>query len=73
MQLEKKVFGSSRLVDDDDYQYVGVELNCESGKGHVRVDLTGINRWRSIDDTAAYLRWAAEEIEKIEVIDCPFL
>ena len=70
MELEKKVFGSSRLVDDDDYQYVGVELNCESGKGHVRVDLTGINR---IDDTAAYLRWAAGEIEKIEVIDCSFL
>ena len=73
MQLEKKVFGSSRLVDDDDYQYVSVELNCESGNGHVRVDLTGINRWRSIDDTAAYLRLAADEIEKIEVIDCPFL
>ena len=73
MQLEKKVFGSSRLVGADDYQYVSVELNCESGKGHVRVDLTGINRWRSIDDTAAYLRWAADEIEKIEVSDCLFL
>ena len=73
MQLEKKVFGSSRLVDDDDYQDVGVELNCESGNGHVRVDLPSVKRWRSIDDTAAYLRWAADEIEKIEAIDCPFL
>ena len=68
MELEKKIFGSSRLVDDDDYQYVGVELNCESGKGHVRVDLPSVKRWRSIDDTAAYLRWAADEIEKIQVI-----
>ena len=73
MELEKKVFGSSRLVGDDDYQDVGVELNCESGKGHVRVDLPSVKRWRSIDDTAAYLRWAADEIEKIQVIDCPFL
>ena len=73
MELEKKIFGSSRLVDDDDYQDIGVELNCESGNGHVRVDLPSVKRWRSIDDTAAYLRWAADEIEKIEVIDCPFL
>ena len=73
MELEKKVFGSSRLVGDDDYQYVSVELNCESGNGHVLAELVGITRWRSIEDTAAYLRWAADEIEKIEVIDCPFL
>ncbi len=73
MELEKKIFGSSRLVDDDDYQYVGVELNCESGNGHVRVDLPSVKRWRSIEDTAAYLRWAADEIEKIQVIDRPFL
>ena len=73
MELEKKVFGSSRLVDDDDYQDVGVELDCESGHGRVRVDLPSVKRWRSIDDTAAYLRWAADEIEKIQVIDCPFL
>lgn len=73
MQLEKKIFGSSRLVGADDYQDVSVELNCESGNGHVRVDLPSVKRWRSIDDTAAYLRWAADEIEKIEVIDCPFL
>jgi len=73
MELEKKIFGSSRLVGADDYQDVSVELNCESGNGHVRVDLPSVKRWRSIDDTAAYLRWAADEIEKIEVIDCPFM
>ena len=73
MELEKKIFGSSRLVGDEDYQDVSVELECDTGRGFVIAELTTMKRWRSIDDTAAYLRWAADEIEKIQVIDCPFL
>jgi hypothetical protein len=67
MILTEKRFRAERGKSAETYQSFSVTMEMECSRRHITVDLDNMNRWRSTKECADYLRWAADEIEQLNV------
>ena len=65
--LTEKRFRAERGKRTDTYQGFHVVVEMENDRKFLRIELDNLNRWRSQKEYADYLRWAADEIEKLKV------
>ena len=47
----------------EDYEYVEIERNCESGQ--LRIMRFAEDRWRMPDELVAHLQWCIEQVQKL--------
>lgn len=47
------------------HEYMDVQQELSNNRAYIRFQLME-NRWRSVDEAADYLRWAASELEKLK-------
>lgn len=66
MKLVEREFSANRhAVYEDTYQHLTVHVE-ETPRQYLRFNLME-QRWRSKEEAASYLRWAAEQIEGLEL------
>ena len=66
MRLTEQKYRAERGKRIDTYQ--GFTVTVEEGeRNYLRIELDNLMRWRSVKECADYLRWAADEIEKLPV------
>lgn len=66
MILTEQKYRAERGKRIDTYQ--GFTVTVEEGeRNYLRIELDNLMRWRSVKECADYLRWAADEIEKLPV------
>lgn len=66
-EIERK-YHSTRAIKGvaDSYQEVTVTRDTGHPRGYITVEVGYMQRWRSVKEAVDYLRWAANEIEKLE-------
>lgn len=67
MILTEQQFRAQRGKKTDNYQGFTVTVEIEEDRKYVLVEFDNLLRWRSKEEYAAYLRWAADEIEKLPI------
>jgi hypothetical protein len=66
MILTEKRYRSERGKTVETYQGFSVVVEMEGDRRYIRVELDNLQRWRSPEAYADYLRWAANEIEGLD-------
>lgn len=66
-EIERK-YSSHRIIKGKDESYQGVSVTQETyeHRHYVTVELESMQRWRSVEEVAEYLRWCADEIETLK-------
>ena len=67
MILTEKRFRAERGKRAETYQGFSVVVEMENDRKFLRIELDNLSRWRSQKEYASYLRWAAGEIEKLDI------
>lgn len=67
MILTEKRFRAERGKSAETYQGFSVVVEMENDRKFLRIELDNTSRWRSQQEYADYLRWAADEIEQLNV------
>ena len=67
MILTEKKYRAERGKRAETYQGFSVVMEMEGPRRYITVDLGNTNRWRSTKEYADYLRWAADEIEGLDI------
>ena len=67
MILTEKRFRAERGKRAETYQGFSVVVEMENDRKFMRIELDNTMRWRSGKEYSNYLRWAAGEIEKLDV------
>ena len=67
MILTEKRFRAERGKRAETYQGFSVVVEMEGNRKFLRIELDNLTRWRSQHEYADYLRWAAKEIEGLDV------
>lgn len=67
MILTEKHFRAERGKTAETYQGFTVTLEIEVKRNYITVQLDNMTRWRSTTEYADYLRWAADEIESLDI------
>lgn len=65
--LTEKRFRAERGKRAETYQGFSVVVEMENDRKFLRIELDSLSRWRSQKEYADYLRWAAKEIEGLNV------
>lgn len=65
MILTRKHYRAERGDTAETYQGFYATVEIEEKRRYLTVELDNLNRWRSKEEYADYLRWAADEIEKL--------
>ena len=66
-ELERR-YTSDRGKSAETYQSLTVTKET-SGRGYVLIlELGFMQRWRSVEEAASYLRWAADELETLKKV-----
>jgi len=67
MILTEQKYRAERGKRTDTYQGFTVTVEMEGDRNYLRIELDNLMRWRSVKEYASYLRWAADEIEKLPI------
>ncbi len=67
MILVQKQYRAQRGKRVETYQGFNVTVEVENDRNFLIIELDNLNRWRSKEEYADYLRWVANEIEKLDV------
>lgn len=67
MILHEQKYRAERGNRLETYQSFTATVESESERNFLTVELDSLNRWRSKEEYADYLRWAASEIEKLPI------
>ena len=68
MILTEQKYRAERGERADPYQGFTVTVEMENDRRYLMiVELDNLRRWRSAKEYADYLRWAADEIEKLPI------
>lgn len=65
MILTEQKFRAERGRTSETYQSFDATVEMETSRRYLVVELHHLTRWRSKTEYADYLRWAANEIEKL--------
>lgn len=65
MELIEKHYAAERCVEDH-FETLTVVQEIQVDRNFIRFSLME-TRWRSIDEAASYLRWAADEIDRLSL------
>jgi hypothetical protein len=65
MILTEQKYRAERGKTAETYQSFTATVELEGNRRHMIVQLDNLTRWRSKAEYADYLRWAADEIEKL--------
>ncbi len=65
MKLTEQHYTASRGDGADDYQSLDVVKEAEGSRNYLRFKLME-QRWRSPQEAADYLRWAADQVEGLK-------
>jgi hypothetical protein len=68
MILTEQKYRAERGNRVETYQSFTATVEVEGDRDYIRVELDNLTRWRSKNEYADYLRWAAKEIEGLPVI-----
>ena len=68
MILTEQKYRAERGSRVETYQSFTVTVEMEGDRKFMSGELDNLSRWRSGKEYVDYLRWAAEEIEKLSVI-----
>ena len=66
MKLTEMKYYACRGDDSDAYQDIDVVVEAATNRHYITFKLMEY-RWRSKEEAADYLRWAAEQIERLPV------
>lgn len=64
MELYEQHYQATRGESADNYQTLDVIKEYSSNRNYIKFTLME-QRWRDAKEAAAYLRWAASELEKL--------
>lgn len=67
MILTEKKYRAERGKRAETYQGFSVVVEMENDRKFLRIELDNTSRWRSQKEYADYLRWAAKEIEGLDI------
>lgn len=67
MTLTEQRYRAERGNTAETYQSFTVTVEMEGNRRYLTVELDNLTRWRSKSEYADYLRWAAEEIERLPI------
>ena len=67
MKLIEHKYSADRGNKAETYQSFEVTVEMDGRRRFLTVDLGALSRWRSKEEYADYLRWAADEIEKLSI------
>ncbi len=65
MILSEQKYRAERVDTAETYQGFTATVEIEGNRRYLTVQLDNLSRWRSKQEYADYLRWAAEEIERL--------
>jgi hypothetical protein len=65
--LTEKKYRAARGKTADTYQSFTATVGMEGQRRFLTIEIDNLSRWRSKEEYADYLRWAADEIENLEV------
>ncbi len=65
MILTEQKYRAERGDTAETYQGFTATVEIEGNRRYLTVQLDNLSRWRSKQEYADYLRWAAEEIERL--------
>jgi len=66
MKLLEQIYHADRGDCADEYQDLTVTVDYSNNRHHILFKLME-TRWRSKDETASYLRWAADQVERLPI------
>ncbi len=67
MILTEQKYRAERGDTAETYQGLTATVEIEGNRRYLTVHLDNLSRWRSKQEYADYLRWAAEEIERLPI------
>lgn len=67
MKLTEQKYRADRGNTAETYQSFTAKVEMEGNRRYLTVELDNLTRWRSKEEYADYLRWAAEEIERLPI------
>lgn len=67
MTLTEQKYRAERGNTAETYQSFTATVEMEGNRRYLTVELDNLTRWRSKTEYADYLRWAAEEIERLPI------
>ena len=67
MILTEQKYRAERGKTAETYQGFTATVEIEGNRRYLTVQLDNLSRWRSKQEYADYLRWAAEEIERLPI------
>jgi len=67
MKLTEQRFTADRGNKAETYQSLAVTVEMSGSRRFLVVSLDNMTRWRSKEEYADYLRWAADEIETLPI------
>lgn len=67
MILTEQKYRAERGKSIETYQSFTATVEMEGNRRYLTVELDNLTRWRSKQEYADYLRWAAEEIERLPI------
>ena len=65
MKLTEQKFTAERGNKVDTYQSFTATVETDNNRHYVTLELDNMQRWRSKEGVADYLRWAASEVLKL--------
>ena len=65
MILTEQKYRAERGKSIETYQGFTATVEMEGNRRYLTVELDNLTRWRSKEEYADYLRWAADEIERL--------
>ena len=67
MILTSQQYRAERGNTSETYQAFTATVEVEGNRRYLTVELDNLTRWRSKEEYADYLRWAAAEIERLPI------
>jgi hypothetical protein len=67
MKLIEKKYYAERGTKAETYQSFTATIEADGDRNYLTVELGNLQRWRSPAEYASYMRWVADEIEKIPI------
>ncbi len=67
MILTEQKYRAERGDTAETYQGFTATVEIEGNRRYLTVQLDNLSRWRSKEEYADYLRWAAEQIERLPI------
>ncbi len=67
MILTEQKYRAERGNTAETYQGFTATVEMEGNRRYLTVELDNLSRWRSKEEYADYLRWAADQIERLPI------